>query len=187
MRTLILGLILVTGAPRAGEWHVDGSAANRVVFHSSTTLLDFKGETDALDGYIYIEKDSLPAENAEVYIEVSPAAFNTGNGKRDRDMREDVLHTDKYPLSWIRGRLHILERDAAHYKVVVRGMFFLHGVSRPVDINGTMVARGKYLSVEGRFSVFLKDYNIRAPELLAFIKVAEKIDISARITLIRVK
>jgi len=37
--------------------------------------------------------------------------------------------------------------------------------------NGTM-------NVQTRFSAFLKDYNIEAPSLLAFIKVAEEIKLS---------
>ncbi|HED10872.1 MAG TPA: YceI family protein [Caldithrix abyssi] len=187
MRFIVIGLFMAIGLLPGGEWHVDGSAGNRVVFYSSSTLLDFKGETDAIDGYIYSPGDSLFSANTEVYFEVQPAFFNTGNGKRDRDMREDVLHTERYALSYFKGRLQIPEQDGKKYRVTAKGEFFLHGVSRPVEITGSIFLYGNKALVKSRFSVLLKDYNIRAPKLLAFVKVAEKIDIEIEVTLLRVK
>ncbi len=180
---LLAGLSVLT----AGEWHVDREGENRIVFYSTTPVLDFQGETEAVDGYVYVDGDSLTAGNPEVYFEVRPALFNTGNGKRDRDMREDVLHTERYPLSRFKGRLRLTAREGDVWQALASGVFTLHGVSCPVEITGTVSRHGKGLRIRSRFSLLLGDYNIRAPELLAFVKVAEKIDIEVTLTLKRVK
>jgi len=171
----------------ADDWQVDKSADNLVHFYSSTTLLDFEGTTRNIDGYIYWEGFKFFGDNNEVYFEVQLATFNTGIGKRDRDMREDVLETKKYPVASFNGKFTEVKQSGNTFNVVVSGELTLHGQSREMDITADIVLEEGVMNIKSSFNILLKDYNIEAPNLLAFIKVAQEIKISLDFNLVEVK
>lgn len=162
----------------AGDWQVDKKADNSVVFHSTTTLLDFEGVTDKIDGYIFWDgKDPFSGKN-EVYFEVALASFETGIGKRDSDMREDVLNTNKFPVSSFKGEFVKVTKSKSQYNLTVAGELDLHGIKKKMEIHGIITIKNGVMHVKSNFSIFLKDFKIEAPSLAAFIKVAEEIKLS---------
>ncbi|MCH7827779.1 MAG: YceI family protein [Bacteroidetes bacterium] len=101
----------------------------------------------------------------------------TGNGKRDRDMREDVLETEKWPITYFKGSfIKVEKKDNQNiYSVKILGKMFVHGVEKEIEIPGEIKIVDGVMTVESKFSIYLNDYDIEAPSLLAFIKVAEEI------------
>jgi polyisoprenoid-binding protein YceI len=179
MKNLILYfLFAIPSLVFSEEWHVQKSDDNLVKFTSSTSLLDFDGITSNIDGYIYWDGDKIFGDKNEIYFEVDLNSVETGIGKRDRDMREDVLETDKYPKTWYKGKIvDVIEKseNSNQYKVVSKGKIFLHGIEKELSLNATINVKNNLMSVICNFSVFLEDHEIEAPSLLAFIKVAEEI------------
>ncbi len=162
----------------AEEWHVKKSEKNLVKFVSSTPVLDFEGTTSNIDGYIYWEGKNFSDKNNEVYFEVDLNSVKTGNGKRDRDMREDVLETDKWSTTSFKGKIIDFKNDdsdSSKYNVIVNGAMFIHGHKKNMKIKAIIETKNNVMTVSSNFSVFLKDYEIEAPSLLAFIKVAQEI------------
>ena len=100
----ILYLLLQTSV-FSEEWHVKKSDENLVKFTSTTSVLDFDGITSEIDGYLYWEGEKVFGSNNELYFEVDLNSVETGIGKRDRDMREDVLETDKWPKTSYKGKI----------------------------------------------------------------------------------
>ena len=188
MITLIkIGLFLLAiSILQAGEWQVDKKKENSVVFKSSTTLLDFEGTTDKVDGYLYWEGDSLFGPDNQIYFEIPLATFDTGIGKRDRDMREDVLETEKYPLAVFKGTITESNQNGNQYSLISKGTMSLHGKVQQLVINGNASLNGDELIVDSQFSIFLKDFDIEAPSLMAFVKVAQEIKIIVRLTMKRI-
>ncbi|KAA3612072.1 MAG: YceI family protein [Calditrichaeota bacterium] len=176
-------ILLFSASLHAGEWQVDKKANNSVIFSSTTTLLDFQGKTSAIDGYYYNEGDSLFGEKNELYFEVQLATFDTGNGKRDRDMREDVLETDKHPLSFFKGTISKVHQAEEGYTVTAVGDLSLHGIVQKMAIIAQVVEMDNGIKISSAFSFLLKDFKIAAPSLLAFVKVAEKIEIEVNFEL----
>ncbi|MCB9058192.1 MAG: YceI family protein [Calditrichae bacterium] len=168
----------------AGDWQVDKDGDNQVLFKSTTTLLDFEGTTKNIDGYLYWEGENMLPAGTEFYLEVQPATFETGIGKRDSDMRSDVLETYDYPISSFKGTLNKSDRDGNTYNVIASGMFDLHGVEKKMEIPVTITQDGKKLKVKTEFSILLKDYNIEAPSLMAFVKVAQEITLEVKFELL---
>lgn len=180
-------LLIFTVNLFAGDWHVDKNADNSVVFHSTTTLLDFDGTTKDIDGYIYWEGYKYFGEKNEFYFEVQLAGFHTGIGKRDRDMRDDVLETDKYPVASFKGHFDKVEQKGNTYNVQVSGEMSLHGQTKPMTINAAVVLEKGVMNIKCNFSIYLKDFNIDAPHLLAFIKVAQEIKLTLDFNLVEAK
>ena len=160
----------------AEEWNVKKSDANLVKFTSSTMVLDFDGITNNIDGYIYWDGDKLFSGHNELYFEVDINSIETGSGKRDRDMREDVLETNKWQTTYFKGKI-ISSKSLGNDKYDIRatGKMFIHGIEKQKEINAQISFKKEVMNVSADFSVLLKDYKIKAPSLLAFIKVAEEI------------
>ena len=79
MKTLFLFFVFCFSFTPAiyagGDWQVNKERENNVTFYSSTTMLDFDGTTNNIDGYIYWEGDSLFGNRNEIYFEVDLARF----------------------------------------------------------------------------------------------------------------
>lgn len=172
---------LITTAAQAGEWHVDTEHAdNRVQFTSEVVALSFDGVTRNIDGYMYWEGEELFERKSQFFFEVDMASFDTGIGKRDRDMRE-VLNTRKWPKAHFEGTIaaHAPDTSAAHsYTALAKGIFSLHGVERPIEIPAAIAVGDTHSLVAADFTIRLQDYGIEAPSLAAFIKVSEMVDVS---------
>lgn len=187
---LLITIFLIHFQLLAGEWHVKKNAKNLVQFTSTTTLLDFDGITNMIDGYMYSEGKTTIGKNTILYFEVNLNSVETGIGKRDRDMREEVLETHRWPTTYFQGTISKIEKmDVAFitYNIVVQGKIFIHGVEREMEIPGKIIIKDDIINVQSDFSVFLKDFNIEAPSLLAFIKVAEEIKLHLNFYLEEIK
>ncbi len=174
----ILLFLFVANLTFADEWHVKKDENNIVKFTSSTTVLDFDGTTNNIDGYIYWEGKEIFTGKNELYFEVELNTVKTGIGKRDRDMREDVLETDKWPVTYFKGSFINVEKRGNIYSIKVSGKMFIHGMEKELTIPGEIIIGNGEMEVKTKFSIFLKDYNIKAPSLLAFIKVAQEIKLN---------
>ena len=186
MRALLALLISLPAAVEGGEWHVDRKAGeNQVEYTSSVAAFSFSGTTDQIDGFIYWEGDSLSVENSQLHFEVNLASFDSGIGKRDRDMRE-VLDTDKWPKAVYKGEiteLAAVDTSVTAFRVETRGTLSLHGVDRVIEVPGLVVVEGERSKVEAAFSIELADYGIEAPSLAAFVKVSQEIDLEVSVSL----
>ena len=178
MRWILTLLICLPFAVGAGEWQVDEKAPdNEVKFTSKVTAFTFSGVTDQIDGYVYWEGDSLFAQKPRFHFEMNLAGFDTGIGKRDRDMRE-VLDTEKWPRAVYKGEITghaAVDSTAAAYRVGTKGTLSLHGVDRAIEVPGTVVVEEGRSRIEAAFTLKLADYEIEAPSLAAFVKVSQEI------------
>lgn len=153
----------------ATEWQVDKESENLVKFTSSTWALTFDGVTDRIDGYVYYEDDNLASPNNELYFEVDLNSIDTGIGKRNRDMREDYLETDKWPFTHFKGSFQSVERidtTVTAFDAVVKGKMFIHGVENEIEIPGLLIVENGKMHVGAKFMVLLTDYDIEIPQLM---------------------
>jgi len=182
---IILFLFLFISLTFADEWHVKKDSDNLVKFTSSTTVLDFDGTTSNIDGYIYWEGKKIFERKIELYFEVDLNTVETGIGKRDRDMREDVLETQKWQTTYFKGTIKNVKKNDStnNYSVKVLGKMFIHGVEKELEIPGVIKIKNGIMNVQTKFSIYLKDFNIEAPSLLAFIKVAQEIKLDLNFNL----
>lgn len=139
-------------------------------FESSVPLHSFTGTSNHLVGKI-----SLSDSTVDFYLDLT--TLDTGNDKRDKDMRE-TLKTDKFPFAEFYGKLvtDFKADTSSKQKVTVRGEFTIHNVTKDVSISGTIQKKSGGLLVEASWTLNMTDYNIRPPGIL-FYRVEENIDI----------
>jgi polyisoprenoid-binding protein YceI len=166
-------LFLCTGitASHAQEYMTDSGTA---IFHSEVPLHSFSGTSNFLTGLINLEDGTV-----DFYLDLT--TLDTGIEKRDRDMKE-TLETEKFPFAEFFGSLssEFNPDDSSEQSVKVKGDFKIHGVSREVEIEGTLQKKPDGILLKANWVLLLEDYDIIPPKLL-FVKVdqEQKIEIEA--------
>ncbi|NOG46933.1 MAG: YceI family protein [Calditrichaeota bacterium] len=160
----------------AGEYVVDREAENEVKFISEAIWENFEGVTGFIDGYVYWDGEKL-TNKSELYFEVELNTVETGNGKRDRDMREDYLHTNRFPYTHYTGKIvDVKDSTDSILKISTDGVMFIHGVERKLTVNALMTKNEEGYQVKSNFIIKLSDYNIKIPQLMIF-KINEEMQL----------
>lgn len=95
---------------------------------------------------------------------------------------ENYLESDKYPKSDFKGVItnnkDVIYTQDGDYKVNVKGILTIHGVSKEVETNGKLVIKNGKISIQSDFPVELASYKISIPGI-----VADKVAKTAKIKL----
>ena len=162
---LLLGwAVLCPRTVTAQAWFSD---TGHVEFLSNVPLHDFVGEADVLTGRVDLTENTV-----DFYVDLN--TLDTGNGKRDKDMRK-TLETDDYPFAEFFGTL-LTQVDPARdgpQSVEVEGDFTIHGITRTIKVPGQITFTEEGMRIEASWTLLLDDYQIRPPRLL-FLKVDEE-------------
>ncbi len=169
-RIILLALAWCIALPCLIQAQGFETESGRAEFESEVPLHSFVGTSEHLVGKI-----SLRDSTVDFYLDLT--TLDTGNDKRDKDMRE-TLETDKYPFAEFYGKLVSgFDPDIdKEQKVEVRGEFTIHNVSNEITIEGILQRTENGLSVRADWTLDMTDYNIKPPGIL-FYRVEENIDI----------
>lgn len=148
-----------------------------VEFHSSVPLHSFTGSSDHLVGLI-----NLADSTVDFYVDLN--TIETGISKRDKDMR-NTLETGEYPFAEFFGKL-ITPFDpdgSTPQPATVRGEFTIHGVSREIEVEGTLQSTDEGIRLTAGWTLDIENYDIEPPGIL-FYRVDEnqEIEIGATLT-----
>jgi polyisoprenoid-binding protein YceI len=146
-------------------------------FDGHATAGDFTGMTKNVSGEL---EGAADLTGVRGWVEAPVATLKTGNGKRDKDLNKS-LESDKYPK--LRFDLTGITRTggtADSAAVVLRGALHIHGVSRNVELPGTIHLKGTEARVQTDFPLNLKDYRIGGlSKLLGMLRMYEDIEVHA--------
>ena len=163
MRCIYLLLFLFIAAlPVAAQSYM--TEGSHVEFTSSVPLHTFTGTSENLVGMVNLADSTL-----DFYVDLT--TLETGLGKRDKDMRI-TLETDKFPFAEFFGKLvtPFDPNNPEPQPALARGDFKIHGVTRTIDVEGTLQKTDEGLALKAAWDLQLEDYEIVPPKLL-FIKV----------------
>lgn len=166
---LTLAFVLL-GAPSFALAQTYMTESGHAEFSSDVPLHTFTGTSDHLVGQINLDEATV-----DFYLDLE--TLRTGIGKRDRDMRE-TLETKEHPFAEFFGKLisSFDPGNSAAQPVRVQGEFTVHGVTRNVEIEGTLQPVSEGLKVEAAWQLNLNDYDIEPPSLL-IMRVREIVDV----------
>lgn len=97
-------------------------------------------------------------------------AFKFEKALMQEHYNENYMESDKYPKSTFKGKIENISaintsKDGS-YNAVIKGSLDMHGVTRPVTANATIVVKGGAISASSKFKVLLADYNISIPAVV---------------------
>jgi len=150
-----------------------------VEFVSKAPLHSFKGTSEQLQGLIDLEKNLL-----DFYVDLN--TLDSGIARRDRDMRNTYLESDKYPFAEFTGEFTegLEDISAADFvaEVTAKGIFTMRDIDRQMVVKGTISGTEESLSLEGTWTILLKDFDIERPGIL-FYELAEEQTVNIKIDL----
>lgn len=176
MLGLLVTLSLLGLAPPAAaeRFVVSPGKPNQVVFESKAPLETFQGKTRQIEGSIDLDPSSL-GDSIDVSLEVDLASLDTGMDLRNKHMRENHLHTDRYPKAIFHGgRISDLSKPGLapgeSVDFTIQGVLHLHNVEREMQARVHMTQKsersGPWLDIEVHFQVSLADFEIPRPQFL---------------------
>ena len=168
------------GSAGAQELHVDRTAERSVRFVSQAPLEDFDGVTEGLDGFVLLPgglRVGPVASESRIYLEVDLASIDTGISLRNRHMRDNYLHTDRFPYATYSAEVtRVEEPSPGSYVVSASGILSIHGVDRERTLECQTRDTTPPHRVRCTFTVLLSDHDVEIPRLM-FMKVADQVEL----------
>ncbi len=178
LRFAILSLILI-GSVNITRAQTYTGEQGYVEFVSKAPLHTFKGTSNQLHGLIDPDRNLL-----DFYVDLN--TLDTGIARRDRDMRNTYLETEKYPFAEFTGEitegLENISSEKFEAEVTAKGLFTMRDIDKEMVVEGTITGSGESLTLEGTWTILLKDFDIERPGVL-FYELAEEQTINIKIDL----
>lgn len=116
--------------------------------------------------------------SGDVAYLLSPKDFQFEKKLMQVHFNEKYMESEKYPRSTFQGK--IVGYDAADrqlQQVKAQGKLTIHGVTREIDIPGTLHIEGNTVNVKSKFKVKLEDYNIKVPQIV-WQNIAQEVEVT---------
>lgn len=172
-------LALMAGPGGAQERSIPSGrlVSGTLSFDGHATAGDFVGTTTTVSGQV---AGALDLAGVRGWVEAPVQTLKTGNGKRDRDLNKS-MESDKYPtLRFDLSRVTRSGGSTDSIGVMLHGRLQIHGVSRDVELPGSVHFTGTQARVRTDFPLNLKDYRIGGlSKLLGMLKMYEDIEVHA--------
>jgi polyisoprenoid-binding protein YceI len=135
--------------------------------------------TFQLKGGMMTVDESTGEADGEIIVET--ASGESGNGSRDRRMKDDVLESKRYPEAIfhplkVTGAVHAGQTQT----ITVEGTFTIHGADHPLFLQVMTTRNGDTLTAKTSFVVPYVDWGMKDPSTL-MLRVGKevKIDVDA--------
>ena len=150
---------------------------SRVGFDAKSTLHDFSGVTQKVEGELEVDLAN-PAAGCSGAVRVDARSLDTGMADRDAGRREQ-LSVEAHPqlrFTWTGVRDAQVDAAAQKLTAVALGKLAIKGVERevafPVRVS---VDASKRVAIEGELEVAMKDWGVEPPSQLGMIRVENKL------------
>jgi hypothetical protein len=164
-----------------------------VVALTFTTWVSFGQKFTAEKGQISFFSDAA-IEDIEAVNTIVGSLFNAGTGElvyiiKIRDFvfhkalmrehfNEKYMESEKFPKSTFNGKIVGFKNNIdSEQQVKAVGKLSIHGITRDIDVPGTIVKENGKLHVKSKFKVKLVDYQITIPKIV-WQNIAEEVEIS---------
>jgi polyisoprenoid-binding protein YceI len=126
----------------------------------------------------------LKTTTNEVQFGATMLNFKFPKPLMEEHFNENYLESDKFPICTFKGKISETidyTKDGEH-KVTVKGTMDLHGVTKEVEIPGTLTIKGGLILLNAKFKIKVADYKIKVPSMYVQ-NIAEEVEVTVNGTL----
>ncbi len=128
--------------------------------HNPTIAIrDFEGEVDFSPDAP--EQSSLSIRVKAGSLEVVDDVSDKDRRDIERQIREDVLETDRYPEIIFESTSISADRAAGQYRAKIKGNVTLRSITRTCEVTAQIIAGPDTLRAHGEFPLKQSDFNIK--------------------------
>ena len=121
------------------------------------------------------------SESSNLVFQLIISDFVFPKSLMQEHFNENYLESDIYPNSTFQGKIierHVQEKEDTR----VEGNLTIHGITNKIIVEGQLLEKEGVVSIKAKFSIKLKDYNIKIPRLVMY-NIAEEIEVMVNIQL----
>lgn len=126
----------------------------------------------------------MKTTTSDLQFGVTMLNFKFSKPLMEEHFNENYVESEKYPTCTFKGKIAetIDYSKDGEYRVTAKGTMTLHGVSKEVEIPGTLTVKGGNILLNAKFKLKVADYNIKVPSMYVQ-NIAEEVDITVNATL----
>ena len=180
----LVSAVLVAEEPASAYHYRIDAGGSELTWELPATLHTVHGRAPELSGTVDAAAGEHGDWSIQARVAVKAAAMVTGNEKRDRNMREKVLETDRFPE--IVFEAHRLRADLSRFKagerftVEVEGDLTVHGRAAAIRVPVDVSVRADAVILEGSFPLPWKQYGLNDPSF-GIVTVREPLKVTFRL------
>jgi len=174
---LIVGILLTTS--KLGAQDEYATDRGYIGFFSKAPISDVDASNDNA-------KFVLDRSTGGLEVNASMADFRFKNKKMGRDAEKSYLEAVKYPAAGFKGKISgdIDYKRPGTYPATAVGKLTIHGVTKNIKEEGTVVVTKGSVTLKSEFFVRLKDFNIERPTILGREMTEDKVLVKIDATLV---
>lgn len=148
---------------------------SNVVFFSDTAIEDITAKNSK-------SMSIFNLETGEIAFSIPIQEFQFAKSLMKEHFNEKYMDTEKFPKSTFAGKITDFDsKRSGTQNAKAEGRLTIHGVTRDVDIPGTVEIDGDKILLKSKFIVKLEDYNVNRPQLL-WKNIAEQVEVTVEFT-----
>jgi len=147
------------------------SEKSNITFFSAGVIEEIKASNTKVTSIL----DLLTGDVA--YL-LSPKDFQFEKKLMQVHFNEKYMESEKFPRSTFKGKIVGLDASITSLQQVKAvGQLSIHGVTRDVNIPGTLHIEGNTVTLRAKFIVKLLDYDIKVPQIV-WQNIAQEVEVS---------
>jgi polyisoprenoid-binding protein YceI len=173
MKKLILLLFLGSSLSSAAQKFIVEKSF--VSFYSHATIEDITAEHKNANSI-------FSSETGEIVFSVPIKEFKFAKALMEEHFNEKYMESEKFPKATFQGKVTGFQKQVTGaQQVQATGKLAVHGVTKEIDIPGTLEVTGSKIKLLSKFIIKLEDYNITLPQLM-WQNIAEQVDVTLEFT-----
>ncbi|MES2701462.1 MAG: YceI family protein [Bacteroidota bacterium] len=113
----------------------------------------------------------VDAKSGDIVFQVPVKSFKFQRALMQEHFNENYMESDKFPRSEFKGKISNMSdvnfaKDGT-YNATATGRLTIHGVTKEVNVPGTVTVKGSSAKLKAKFVVKLSDYNVSVPSVVA--------------------
>jgi len=177
-RKLLTGLFLISalGSLKA-QLYKNKTDAGIVSFFSKAPMEDIEATNKKVTMV-------LKTTTNEIQFGATMLNFKFPKPLMEEHFNENYVESDKFPICTFKGKINetIDYTKDGEYKVTVKGTMDLHGVTKELEIPGTLTVKGGLILLNAKFKIKVADYKIKVPSMYVQ-NIAEEVEVTVNGTL----
>ena len=176
----LIALLSVSGFLAKSQIFI-GTDQTFITFFSHTSMEDIEAKNTT-------SKPVLDGTSGRFAIQVANKGFIFKSGLMQEHFNENYMESEKFPYSKFSGTIpeKVDYTKDGVTKVTLVGKMDMHGVIKEIKVPATLTVKGDQVTIDAKFPVAMKDYEIRIPEAVGN-KFAEAMEVTVHAVLVKKK
>ena len=173
MKSIIISVVMVCAISSAyAQKYL--TRTGKVTFFSSTPLENIEAINNEMACVLDAEKGAL-------IFQVPIKSFKFEKALMEEHFNENYMESTKFPKAQYNGDISDLSKvnfsKDGSYNVTTTGTMKIHGVSKKLELPGTILVKGDKVTISCTFKIIPQDYDISIPGVVKD-KIAKEIEVT---------